>query len=406
MKIKYTLIACLLLAFIVIHWPLNTSKQPMVTQSTHLKVTSFKKLPGWSEANTLTSLKTFQSSCRTFLKQAPDTLVGNDVFKLKAKDWHPVCEVALSMKNSTKEEAKQFFQTWFKPVEFYNGKPITGLFTGYYFPTISGSLVKTEEYQVPIYGLPNDRVVLRLRDFDKTLPSRTLVGRVKGGDIIPYYTRQEITQGAVEGKSAILAWVKSPIDRLFIEIQGSGILALPNGKQLVLGYAGGNGAPYTAIGRVLIDKGVMTLDSASMQRIRAYLEAHPKEITPVINKNKSFVFFKILEQKGALGAQGLLLTPGYSMAVDQGFVPLGTPVWLKTTRPDERTNGTHPFNRLMVAQDTGGAIRGAVRGDIYWGEGARATEIAGKMKDYGRYWLLLPHVVFSKGIMNEDKRDS
>lgn len=403
MKIKYTLIGCLLLAFIVIHWPENTPKYPIVNQNTHIKVTSFKMLPGWGDANTLTSLKTFQSSCRAFLKKAPETSVGNDLFKLKAKDWHPVCKIALSMQNSTKDEAKKFFQTWFKPMEFYNGKPIKGLFTGYYFPTIPGSLVKTEEYQVPIYGLPNDRVVLRLRDFDKTLPNRTLIGRVKDGDIVPYYTRQEITHGSVEGKSAILAWVKSPIDRLFIEIQGSGILALPNGKQLVLGYAGGNGAPYTAIGRVLIDKGVMTLDGASMQHIRAYLEAHPKEINPVINKNLSFVFFKVLEQKGALGAQGLLLTPGYSMAVDQSFIPLGTPIWLKTTRPDERANETHPFNRLMVAQDTGGAIRGAVRGDIYWGEGARATEIAGKMKNSGRYWLLLPRVVALKGMMSENK---
>jgi len=397
MKIKFTLIACVVVALVLIYWPSSTPNPDTGIKNTHIQVTSFNQLPGWKKANTVSSLRTFQASCRTFLKQDPDKLVGNDVIKLQAKDWHPVCTIALSMENSTQDEAKQFFETWFKPVEFNNGKPITGLFTGYYFPTMPGSLVKTEEYQVPIYGLPNDRVSFHLRDFDAALPNRTFVGRLKHGEIIPYYTRQEITRGAVDGKSAILAWVKSPIDRLFIEIQGSGILALPDGKQVVLGYAGGNGAAYTAIGRVLIDKGVMTLDNASMQGIRAYLEAHPQEIESVINQNQSFVFFKILNQKGALGAQGLLLTPGYSMAVDQGFVPLGTPVWLKTTRPDERTNETHPFNRLMIAQDTGGAIRGAVRGDIYWGEGARATEIAGKMKDHGRYWLLLPQVVFSKG---------
>lgn len=396
MKLKSIFLTLLLCIFFIIHWHGKTPKDTINDQMTNLKETSFSHLPGWSKANTLTSLHAFQASCRTFLKQPPDMLVGNDLLKLKAKDWHPVCQIALALQTSSKEEARVFFQTWFKPVEFNNGKPMTGLFTGYYFPTIPGSLVKTDKYSVPIYGLPNDRVILRLRDFDVNLPNKTLVGHIKKGQMVPYFVRKEITAGALEGSAAILAWVKSPIDRLFIEIQGSGILDLPDGKKLVLGYAGGNGAPYTAIGRVLIEKGVMTRDSASMQRIRAYLEAHPNEIEPVINQNQSFVFFRVLEQKGALGAQGLLLTPGYSLAVDQGFIPLGTPIWLKTTRPDEHTNATHPFSRLMVAQDTGGAIRGAVRGDIYWGEGARATEIAGKMKDTGRYWLLLPKTVISK----------
>ncbi len=359
-------------------------------QIVELKAVPFSELPGWDKANPLVSLKAFRSSCQSFLRQNPDAKVGNDLIQMSAKDWHPVCKKALALKTNSAKEARAFFEAWFTPMTYYNGQPMKGLFTGYYFPTLEGSLQATEAYKIPIYGLPRDRVSVRLRDFDENLPNRTLVGRIKQKQFVPYYTRAEIDAGAVLGKSPIVAWVKSPIDRLFIEIQGSGILRLPEGGELVLGYAGGNGAPYTAIGRVLIDKGVMTKDNASMQRIRAYLESHPEEMESVIHQNQSFVFFRVLEQKGALGSQGLLLTPGYSLAVDQNYVPLGLPVWLNTTRPDQHTNATHPFHRLMIAQDTGGAIRGAVRGDIYWGAGQHATEIAGKMKDEGQYWLLLP----------------
>ena len=175
-----------------------------------------------------------------------------------------------------------------------------------------------------------------------------------------------------------------------MEIQGSGIIALDNGSRLAVGYIGENGAPYTAIAKVLIDQGVMTRDNASMQHIRSYLDAHPEKIDPVLNQNKSFVFFTTLRNGSALGAQGVALTPGYSMAVDHKWVPYGVPIWLDTTRPDEISDQQNLFQRLMVAQDTGGAIKGVVRGDVYWGAGERATAIAGKMKNQGHYWLLLP----------------
>ncbi len=208
--------------------------------------------------------------------------------------------------------------------------------------------------------------------------------------MIPFYTRKEINEGAIESYTPVIAWVDSRIDRSFLEIQGSGIIELPDGKHITVGYAGENGAPYTAIAKVLIDKGVMTKDNASMQHIRSYLEAHPSEIDPVLNQNKSFVFFELLRSNAAIGTQGVPLTPGYSLAVDRKWVPLGIPVWLSTTRPEEKTEKHRAFKRLMVAQDTGGAIKGVVRGDVYWGAGERATAIAGKMKNHGHYWLLLP----------------
>ena len=292
--------------------------------------------------------------------------------------------------NSVGEDPISFFQKWFTPVEFFDQKPVHGLFTGYYMPLLQGSLKRTEKYNIPLYGLPSNLVTINLKLFDPKLMNRTMVGRLKGNRVVSFYTRAEINKGAIKESAPVIAWVDSAIDRSFLEIQGSGIIALADGSQLVVGYIAENGAPYTAIAKVLIDKGVMTRDNASMQHIRRYLESHPEKINPVLNKNKSFVFFSALPEKEALGSQGVALTPGYSLAVDRKWVPLGAPVWLNTTRPAEKTEKQKPFQRLMVAQDTGGAIKGIVRGDVYWGAGTQATAIAGKMKNQGHYWLLLP----------------
>jgi membrane-bound lytic murein transglycosylase A len=393
MKNERWMIGFAIVLSVAIHWvgyALWQKSHAVDVPKVSLKEALFSDLPGWKNANVLQSLRTFQVSCRVFLKQDPEQPVGSDSVDLRAKDWYPACHAALSSTEMTHQAAKIFFQTWFRPVEFNNGKPITGLFTGYYLPAMDGRLSKTKKYNTPIYGLPSDLVSARLTDFKSDLPKQTLVGRVAKGRLIPYYTRKMIDQGAISKVAPVLAWVNSSFERLVLEIEGSGVVVLPNGKPLFLGYAGQNGAPYTAIGRVLIDQGVMTRDNASMQRIRAYLEKTPSEMQNVLNKNESFVFFRALNQAGALGSQGTLLTDGYSLAVDRSWVPMGVPLWLNTTRPDRTTNKTHPFKRLMIAQDTGGAIRGPVRGDIYWGAGEKATAIAGKMKDQGRYWLLLP----------------
>ena len=391
----YIILAVALLVTVHLGFQSRSNKTNEVNGATEtgLKPVSFSELPGWEEADTLLSLQTFQVSCRVFLKQKPDQPVGSEYLSMHAKDWHPACRAALALVPTSTIDAKAFFQTWFKPVEFNDGKPVTGLFTGYYLPAMKGSLVKTAEFNVPIYGLPRNLVTCRLKDFNLDCPTRRLIGRIQRGNLVPYYTRKMINQGAISKVAPVMAWVKSPIDRLLLEIEGSGLAILPNGKRLFLGYAGENGARYTAIGRVLIDRGVMTRDNASMQRIRAYLEANPAEMDFVLNHNESFVFFKVLAQEGALGSQGTLLTAGYSLAVDRAWVPMGTPIWLSTTRPDVTSNKEHPFTRLMIAQDTGGAIRGAVRGDVFWGAGKKGTAIAGKMKNRGRYWLLLPRTL-------------
>ena len=351
---------------------------------------SFSELPGWKNADTKKSLIAFQISCKAFLKQNPNKSVGSDYVNLKVKDWYPACNEALLIKADSTKQAKDFFQKWFTPVEFFNKKPVKGLFTGYYMPLLTGSIKKTKEYHIPIYGLPNNLIRINLELFDPELKNRRIVGRLKNNQIVPYYTRAEINQGAIAQSAPVIAWVNNSVDRSFLEIQGSGIIKLTDGSQLVVGYAGQNGAPYTPIAQVLIDKGVMTKHNASMQHIRQYLEENPAQLNPVLNKNKSFVFFETIHHEAAFGAQGVALTPGYSLAIDRKWVPLGAPVWLNTTRPDHLSSKQKAFQRLMIAQDTGGAIRGIVRGDVYWGAGERATSIAGRMKNPGHYWLLLP----------------
>ncbi|WP_419420580.1 murein transglycosylase A [Legionella sp. D16C41] len=390
---KRTLLYLTLLAISVIAataglivWELNKpTPAPLV-----LKESSFAKLPGWNEANIKKSLSAFQISCKTFLRQDPERAVGSQKIPLKVKDWHPACKEALTLSEVTETSARNFFQKWFKPVEFYTKESVQGLFTGYYVPLLHGNLTKTDEYNVPIYGLPSNLITINLGDFSADLTPRKIVARIENNKVLPFYDREAINKGALKDKAPVLVWINSHIDRVFLEIQGSGIVKLPNGENLYLNYAGENGAPYTSVAQVLIDKGIMTKDNASMQRIRAYLEAHPKEIHPVLNRNKSFVFFRTLKHTSAMGAQGVALTPGYSLAVDRKWIPLGAPMWLDTTRPNKHSDKGAKLQRLMIAQDTGGAIRGVVRGDVFWGAGDRATFIAGKMKNKGRYWLLLP----------------
>ncbi len=361
-----------------------------VSHGPNLRQVPFAQLPSWDKTDTKKSLIAFQVSCKAFLRQDPDRAVGSQYIELTAKDWHPACRAASQMTIYSKESARTFFQTWFTPVEFYDEKPVGGLFTGYYMPSLHGSLTQTKRYNVPIYGLPQTMVTINLGLFASDLMYRKAVGRVDGHKVVPFYTREEINSGAIAANTPVIAWVDNPIDRLTLEIEGSGIVKLTDGTQMAVGYAGENGATYTSIARVLIDQGVMTRDNASMQHIYRYLTEHPEQIDLVLNQNKSFVFFTKLKQDVALGSQGVALTPGYSLAVDRKWIPMGVPMWLDTTRPDHLSDQQKSFHRLMIAQDTGGAIRGPVRGDVYWGEGDRATEIAGRMKNTGHYWLLLP----------------
>ncbi|MDF1678233.1 MAG: murein transglycosylase A [Legionellaceae bacterium] len=379
--------------------PVQLPEEPVVPppQVEWKETLSFNVLPGWDAADLTTSFKAFNVSCDVFLRQAPDKMVGSRYFPLKAKEWHPVCRAAKKLSNPSNAEIKAFFEAWFNPGRFYEGDPIEGLFTGYYVPVIPGSLKRTDEYTVPIYALPRNWVTFRLSDFDENLPDRKLVGRIDGHHIYPFHTRAEINKGAIDKHAPVLVWLNDQVDRLFLEIQGSGLIELPSGREMSIGYAGQNGAAYTSIASVLIRQGVLTTDTASMQNIRAYFKEHPDKMQDVLNQNKSFVFFEKQRRAGARGAQGVFLTAGYSLAVDRSWVPLGAPIWLNTERPDVEKKEQVPLQRLFIAQDTGGAIKGPVRGDVFWGNGEKAGAIAGRMKNKGVYWVMLPRDIPREG---------
>lgn len=388
--ISFLVIVLLGLAFYVSQRERQAEKKPL-----KLKPIAFEQLPGWKESKTLQSFLVFQTSCKSILKQSENAIVGSRHIPMQAKQWQPVCKAALALDELNNKTTKQFFETWFQPLEFYQKQPVAGLFTGYYSPLLHASMKKTETYRWPLYKLPEDLVKVNLSLFSKDWLHKRVSGRVVDHHLKPYHTREEINHGAIEKKAKVIAWLDDPIDRQFLEIQGSGLIELDNGKRFFVGYAGENGQPYTSIAAVLIRKGVMTRDNASMQGIKKYLNAHPEERTSVLHENESFVFFEKQNINEAFGAQGLALTPGYSMAVDRKWIPLGTPLWLDTSYPDQHTNQSLNLNRLMIAQDTGGAIRGPVRGDVYWGAGDEAERIAGHMKNPGHYWLLLPKALFT-----------
>lgn len=355
---------------------------------------SFESLDNWQQSRLNSSLKAFKKSCQSFLKRPAERFVGSTMIPMTVNDWLPSCQKALSMDSNDNEATHQFFEDYFDVYQVGDNKTKDGLFTGYYSPVIKGSLEKTKTYNVPLYQKPKNLVLADLSEFSKSLPNKHIVGRLVGNQFKPFYTRAEIDNGAIDKAASVLAWIKSDIDRSFLQIQGSGIILLEDGTKLYAGYDGQNGKAYTALAKVLIDKGAMTRDSASMQKIRAYLEKNPQEKPAVLHSNESFVFFKKQQQTGAIGSQGVVLTDEVSLAVDTNFVPLGVPLWLETSAPAAGNyKSQQPFHQLMVAQDTGGAIKGLVRGDIYWGSSEKAASTAGKMKNTGQYYLFLPKSV-------------
>ena len=290
--------------------------------------------------------------------------------------------------------ARQFFENWFSAYKVSDRGNLDGLFTGYFEPLLHGSLKKTPRYSVPLYKKPGDLVTVKLGKFNAALMGQQITGRLRANTLVPYAKRAEIERGALSGKGLELVWVDDPVDAFFLQIQGSGLVRLPSGKILRVGYAGKNGQPYFAIGRDLVARGALTTENVSLQTIRAWLAANPAEAQAVMNKNQSYVFFRVITGAGPIGAQGVPLTAGHSLAVDRRYIPLGAPLWLDTTDP--LVPGA-PLRRLVIAQDTGGAIKGVVRGDFFWGAGDWARNSAGKMKQPGRFYILLPRSGSSSG---------
>ncbi len=359
-----------------------------------LEPAGFADLPGWRQDPMADALPALLRSCERILRLPPESEMGGAGFAGTAAQWQPACRAAAALPPGDHAAARTFFETHFRPASLTNDGYPLGLFTGYYEPFLRGSRRRGGRFQVPLYVRPPELVMVDLGEFREELRGQRIAGKIEDGRLVPFPDRAEIEGGALTGRDLELVWVDDPIDAFFLQIQGSGRIRLAEGGELRVGYAAQNGHPYFAIGKDLIEREALTLEEVSMQSIRQWLEAHPEEAREVMARNASYVFFQAVEGEGPLGAEGVALTPGRSLAVDRKYLPLGLPVWLSAGIPAaQEGQPDDKLRRLLVAQDTGGAIRGPVRGDVFWGHGDEAAEIAGRMKHRGRLWALLPKTV-------------
>jgi len=352
---------------------------------------SYNDLPGWSESNTLGAVPALKASCAKISQMKSTRSMPGSAIGGKAGDWADAC-VALSAAG-TAPELMAALADHFLPLEVSAGGTTNGIFTGYYEALLKGSLKKTERFTVPLYARPPELVMVDLGRFRKDLAGQRIAGTVKNGRLQPFASRASIENGNLDGRDLEVLWVDSAVDAYFLHVQGSGRVLMPDGSFFGIGYAAQNGHVNRLIGRRLIEMGAIPRAEMSGQAIRKWLADHPDQIQSVLNTDPSFVFFRPLEGEGGpYGSAGVSLTPGHSIAVDRRHLPLHAPIWLSASHPDptDKSIGEVAFNRLMVAQDTGGAIAGEIRGDVFWGFGPEAEEIAGRMANGGRYWLLLP----------------
>lgn len=356
----------------VIPPPLVEEKPPIVAPT--FMVSKWEMLPDWATLNLAPSWPALQQSCRAL--------------RFKPK-WLPICAAAEHVDMNDVAAQRTFYETWFTPYQVFNPDGSeNGLITGYYEPLLKGSRHMSERFRYPIYAAPDDLLEVDLGDVYPQFKGMRLRGRLNGKKVIPYYNRAEIDGGVSMLQGRELFWVENAVDLFFLQIQGSGRIELEDGRRVKIGYAEQNGHPYISIGKKLIDMGELKPEEASMQGIKNWAEKNPDRLPALLGQNPSYVFFRELPDtlSAPLGALGVPLTNEYSIAVDPRTVPLGVPVFLSTTMP----NTAEPLNRLMYAQDTGGAIRGAVRADFFWGFGELAALQAGRMKQSGRMWVLFP----------------
>lgn len=343
-------------------------------------------LPGWSDDRVEEAWPAWLVSCRalTARESTRDT-------------WQAPCDAAAGVDPREPGAVRRYFEAHFTPwsVAFPDGRT-TGLVTGYYEPLLLGSRTKSRTFTVPLYAKPDDLYTVELASLYPELRDKRVRARVEGRRVLPYWTRAEIERGAAALDGRALAYVADPIDAAFLQIQGSGRIELPDGSVMRVGYADQNGHPFRSIGRVLIERGELTRDTASMQSIRAWARRNPDKLEALLDENPSYVFFRDVPPPapgtidatidGPYGSLGVPLLAERAIAVDARAIPLGAPVFLATTWPLSDTR----LERLVMAQDTGGAIRGSVRADYFWGFGDEAGQQAGRMRQDGSLWLLWP----------------
>jgi membrane-bound lytic murein transglycosylase A len=362
---------------------------PVEVDRLDLEPASFAELPGWPDDALEEALPALRRSCAAGLggTSAARAVAGDPAL------WRRFC-TALAALGPSPEPARLrlLVERELVPRAVTNGGRRDGLLTGYYEPELAGSRHPRGSFVHPIYLNPGDQQVVDLGEFRRDLAGRKITGQVRGGRFRPYWDRSEIERGALARRGLELLWVDDPVALFFLQIQGSGRIVLPRGEVVRVGYAGQNGHDYTPIGRRLVEMGELELEAVSLQSIRAWLRAHPERAADVMNANRSYVFFRILRGSAPEGASGVELTAGRSLAVDDAFLPYGVPLWAESSLPAVADLGLpeRPLRRLVVAQDTGGAITGPVRGDLFLGPGREAEETAGRMRQPLRLWLLVP----------------
>jgi membrane-bound lytic murein transglycosylase A len=331
-------------------------------------------LPDWASDNLAEALPALLLSCGS-LKSQPE--------------WKSACGAAAQIPSADSTAVRQFVESSFVPYAVHNADGTAeGLVTGYYEPLLRGSRTPSKIYRFPVYGVPDDLLVVDLAEAQPNLKGMRLRGRLQGNKVVPYYTRAEIERGEAAVRGREILWVDDAVELFFLQVQGSGRVKLPSAEIVRIGFAEHNGHPYKSIGRVLVERGELAQDQASMQGIKQWGRQNPDLLPLLLQQNPAYVFFREMPSSlaGPVGALGVALTPGRSIAVDSTVVPLGAPVFLSSTWP----LSARPLNRLVLSQDTGSAIKGAVRADFFWGSGDEAGQIAGRMRQSGRMWVLYP----------------
>ena len=351
---------------------------------------AWNEVAGWHDDDHLAAYKAFRTSCQPIAAQSGPPLDS----KALGTSLRDPCRIARGRELSDGAKAKAFFEENFLPLRISRLGEGEGFVTGYYEPILEGSLTENEIYNVPIYRRPSNLFVKGQTQASTGLPNKGAVYRKIGRrKLVPYYDRAEIEDGKIEGRGLEIAYLKNQTDLLFAQIQGSARIELPDGSMVRINYDAHNGYPYTPVGRILIDRGIIPREQMSMQKIREWMEQNPDGANELRRQNRSYVFFRevnLSEKDEPVGAQGVPLTAGRSIAVDKGLHVYGTPFFIEGDLPIESERSKTPFRRLMIAQDTGSAIVGPARADLYFGAGAEAGRVAGRLKNNARFVMLIP----------------
>jgi membrane-bound lytic murein transglycosylase A len=370
-----------------LEWPLDIAGSQYIPLA-------WADVPGWTDDDHLAAYKTFRASCRPIVAKpdsSPEPKAIGDSLRDPCRDARAL---DLAEGDKAKQQARTFFETHFQPLKISRLGDVDGFVTGYYEPVIDGSRTQNEVYNVPVYRRPSNLFVRGFRQDAPNLPNKGAVYRKIGRrKLVPYYDRAQIEDGAIEGRGLEIAWLRSQTDLLFTQIQGSARINLDDGSTVRINYDAYNGYPYTPVGRILIERGIIPKEEMSMQRIRDWMEQNPNSADELRRQNRAYIFFRevqLSDKDEAVGAQGIPLTPGRSIAVDKSLHVYGTPFFITGELPIESEKSKTPFHRLMIAQDTGSAIVGPARADLYFGAGAEAGRISGRLKQNIQFVMLVP----------------